>query len=85
MLSAEPTLSKPNPISSGGKRIREAEVQPEQVADRIVVLLPVQPPDHDRCRADLLAALGGQEVVFDPRDDPVELLATRAGACPSAA
>ena len=53
--------------------IREVEIEPEQVADRIVVLLPVQPPDHDRCRAGLLAALSGQEVVLDPRDDPIQL------------
>ena len=57
----------------GGKAIREVEIESEQIADRVVVLLPVQPPDHDRCRADLLATLGGQEVVFDPGDDPVQL------------
>ena len=58
----------------GRKAVCEVEIKPEQVADGVVIFLAVQPPDHDRWRARLLAALGGQKVIFDPANDPVHVL-----------
>ncbi len=53
---ADVVEAEPDVIRREG--IRQVEIQPEQVADRVVVLLPVQPPDHDRRRTDLLGRTG---------------------------
>ena len=63
--SADAMLSKPCAVSSGGSKLGAVDVDQQQIADRVFVLLAIQPMQHDligdvrltceACRANLRA------------------------------
>ena len=63
----------------GRERVGKTEIKPDQIADRVVVFLPVQPPNHDGRRLLGLTAFGCEVVVLDPVENRLELLKRRLG------
>ena len=57
----------------------QPEIKPDQVADRVVVLLAVQSSDDHRHRALCGAALRFDKVVLDPVNDALHVLRRRLG------
>ena len=61
----------------GGEVVGRPEVDADQVADGVVVLDPVEPPDRHAARVDVLAAIGLGQLGLDPA--PSVSTASRGG------
>ena len=79
MCSASPTLSKPSAELSGGQQLLQIDVDAEQVADGVLVLDAVEPPQDDAALGLLPDLLDRDDVPVDPGDQAIHLGLARTG------
>ena len=73
-VSVPPMLSNPWPGTSGGKSSAGLEVHAQKVADGVVVLGPIQPPDHHAVGAGRLLPVHACDEGFQPGQHRLEFV-----------
>ena len=69
-----PVIAKPAlPLPVCGKRVARTQVKPGQVANRVVVLVPIKARDRDRSRLAVLAPIQIIDGIVDPGHHPPAL------------